>query len=203
MSERTFTTLLFILATLIVPAAASGQEAAKVPNEVKPFVDGGRIPIALETGDLNADGRKDFILVVSEIVPEDAQYEEGAGERSVLILIRDANNALSLAARNDLVAMCRNCGGAFGDPFEGVVIRGTRFTVMNYGGSADRWAYSYTFGYSRRDQNWQAVQVEESHFNTHDPDRTMKTRRYAPPKHFGLIPFSDFDPDNFRGKGKR
>ena len=80
---------------------------------------------------------------------------------AVLILVRDSSGGLSLAARNDLVVLCKNCGGAFGEPFEGVVIKGSRFTVMNYGGSADRWSYSYTFDFSRRDRTWQVVRVEE------------------------------------------
>ena len=203
MPKRTFTNWLFILATLLVPAAAIAQDAVSVPDEVKRFVDKERIPVALETGDLNSDGRKDFILVVSEIVPDDAPYEEGDGERSVIILVRESDNSLTLAARNNLVAMCKRCGGAFGDPFEGVVIQGTKFTVMNYGGSAERWSYSYTFSYSRRDRTWQLVRVEESHFHTLDPERTKKLRVYTPPKHFGLITFAEFDPDSFQGKGKK
>ena len=211
MCERILTTnrtrlvkWLFVFAVCLLPASAIAQEEVKVPDEVKPFVEKGTIPIALETGDLNADGRKDLILVLSEIVPEGpGAYEEGEGERSVLILVRDGGGALTLAGRNDLVALCKNCGGAFGDPFEGVVIKGTQFTVMNYGGSADRWSYSYTFAYSRRDRNWQIVRVEESNFNSLDPKRTMKTRIYTPPKNFGLITFADFDPDNFKGKGKK
>lgn len=179
------------------------QDTVNVPDEVKRFVDAKRVPIALETGDLNLDGRKDFILVISDVVTEENRYEEGAGARTVIILVREANGSLTMAGRNDLVAMCQACGGAFGDPFDSVVIRGTRFTVMNYGGSADRWAYSYTFGYSRRDRTWQIVRVEEENFHTLDPDRTMKRRIYTAPKSFGLITFANFDPDNFRNKGKR
>jgi hypothetical protein len=202
MSNRT--TWLFILAIFLLPAAAIAQDdTVKIPDEVKPFVEKQRIPIALKTGDLNADGRKDLVLVVSDVVPENAPYEEGAGERSVLILIREASNALTLAARNDLVAMCKNCGGAMGDPFAGVAIRGTRFTVSNYGGSNSRWAYDYTFNYSRRDRTWQLVSVKETNFHALDPKRTERVRTYTPPKHFGLITFGEFDPDNFQGKGKR
>ena len=203
MPNRTLTLWLFLIAILILPAAVTAQEPMDVPDEVKRFVDKGRIPIALETGDINGDGRKDLILVISEIVPDDAPYEEGDGERSVIILVRESDNSLTPAARNNLVAMCKRCGGAFGDPFEGVVIQGKKFTVMNYGGSADRWSYSYTFSYSRRDRNWQLVRVEESHFHTLDPERTQKLRVYTPPKHFGLITFGEFDPDKFQGKGKK
>lgn len=188
---------------LLLPVSAVAQEPVKVPDEVKPFVEAKREAIALESGDLNADGRKDFILVTSEPVPESDPYEEGAGRRSVLILTREADGSLKLAARNDLVAMCKACGGVFGDPFDGIDIKGTKFTVLNYGGSAHRWAYHYSFAYSRRDRTWQAVRVTELNYHNLDPDRTMKERVYTPPKHFGLITFADFDPDNFRGKGNR
>lgn len=203
MSRRIFTNWLFIFATFLFPATVMAQETISVPDDVKPFVEKGRTPIALEIGDLNADGRKDSILVVSDVVTEENRFEEGAGERSVLVLVREADGSLKLAARNDLVAMCKVCGGAFGDPFEGVVIQGTRFTVMNYGGSAHRWTYSYTFAYSRRDRTWQAVRVGESTFHSLDPEKTLKRQVYTAPRHFGLITFADFDPDNFRGKGKR
>jgi len=195
--------LVFGVAAMFLPLVVAAQEPVKVPDEVKPFVEAKREAVALESGDLNGDGRKDFVLVLSDVVAENERYDEGAGSRSVMILVREPDNSLKLAARNDLVAMCQACGGAFGDPFEGVDIKGTKFTVLNYGGSADRWAYHYTFAYSRRDKTWQAVRVEEQNFHTLDPDRTMKRRIYTPPKDFGLITFGDFDPDNFRRKGKR
>ena len=203
MSNRRLINWIVVLAALLLPASAMAQEAVRVPADVKPFVEKNRIPVALETGDLNNDGRKDIILIISDVVAEDARYEEGAGERSLLILVRDANGSLSIAGRNDLVAMCKNCGGAFGDPFAGVAIRGTRFTVSNYGGSNSRWAYDYTFDYSRRDRTWQLVRVEETNFHALDPKRTEKRHIYTPPKDFGLITFADFDPDNFQGKGKK
>ncbi|MFL6467969.1 MAG: hypothetical protein ACJ72Z_08425 [Pyrinomonadaceae bacterium] len=200
---KQFSVLAFFLTGILSIAAAAQNDEIKIPEDVKPFVQKGLIPIALESGDLNADGRKDHILVTSEIVAEDAAWEEGAGERSVLILVREAGGELRLAARNDLAALCRNCGGVFGDPFAGVDIRGTRFTVNNYGGSNDRWSYSYTFDYSRRDKTWQLVRVEDESFHTLDPKHTTKRRVYTPPKDFGLINFAVFDPDKFMGKGKK
>jgi len=195
---------LFVLTLLVLPAAVLAQnDEVKVPAEVKPFVEQGRIPIELVAGDLNADGRKDFLLVISGVVPEGAPYEEGAGERSVLILVREPDNSLRLAGRNDLVAYCKNCGGVFGDPYAGVNVRGTRFTVNNYGGSNDRWAYSYTFDYSRRDRNWQLVRAEETTFHALDPKHTERKRIFTPPKNFGLITFTDFSPDSYLRKGKK
>ena len=200
-SYRLFFGLLFIiLFSFSIPAQ---DEEIKVPSDVRTFVEKGKIAIALETGDLNGDGRKDAILVTSEPVNEDEKFEEGAGERSVMILIREADGSLKLAARNDIVVYCRNCGGVFGDPFAGVSIRGTSFTINNYGGSNSRWSYSYTFNYSRRDRNWQLVRVVDESFHALDPKNITKRRTYLPPKNFGLINFADFDPDKYLGKGKK
>jgi hypothetical protein len=197
-------TFLFLLTSAVIVSTAFGQDdTVKVPDEVKPFVEKPLVPIALESGDLNGDGRKDFILVLSEVIKDDAEWEEGGGARSVLILVRGADNKLLVAGRNEEAAMCKNCGGVFGDPFAGVSIKGTSFTVSNYGGSNDRWAYDYTFAYSRRDNNWQLVRVVETTFHALDPARTEKKRVYTPPKSFGLINFADFKPEDYLGKGKK
>ena len=203
MGLRRLSILAFCLVSMLSMSAAAQNDEIKIPNDVRPFIQKGLIAIALETGDLNADGRKDHILVVSEPVDENAAWEEGAGERSVMILVREPGGELRLAGRNDLVVLCRNCGGVFGDPFAGVSIRGSSFTVNNYGGSNDRWSYSYTFAYSRRDSTWQLVRVEDESFHALDPKHTTKRRVYTPPKNFGLINYADFDPDNFMGKGKK
>jgi hypothetical protein len=180
------------------------NEPIKVPAEVQPFVIKGMVPIALKSGDLNGDGRKDFLLVLDSPVNQKAQVDEaGDALRPLLILIRDSSGTLSLAARNDQVVYCRQCGGVMGDPFANLQINGTRFTIDNYGGSADRWSESYTFGYSRRDNTWQLTRVEEDTFNSLDPKHTTRNRTYTPPKDFGLINFPDFDPDKYRHQGKK
>src|SRR6187401_3238605 len=91
-TNRVISTL-FLVCLLALTATAQNDEI-KVPDEVKSFVEKGKVAIALETGDLNADGRKDLVLVTSEPIAEDAKWEEGAGERSVLILVREPGGAL-------------------------------------------------------------------------------------------------------------
>lgn len=205
-SPYRLTVILFSLSFFLclTPVVNAQNEPVKVPAEVKTFVTKGMVPIALETGDLNGDGRKDFILVLDKPYDEKAQVDEaGDSNRPTFILLRDASGKLSVAAENDLVVYCRTCGGVFGDPFAGIRIKGTSFTIDNYGGSADRWSYSYTFAFSRRDNTWQLTHVEETTFNSLDPNHTTRTHNYAPPKDFGLINFADFDPDKYRHQGKK
>jgi hypothetical protein len=199
-----FSKIIFALALLLPAAAAAQNDPVKVPDEVKPFVAKDMIPIALETGDLNGDGRKDAILVLSKPTRSDGTFDEaGMDDRQTLILARDASGKLTLAARNDHVTYCHSCGGVMGDPFAGLTIKGTTFTIDNYGGSNDRWAVEFSFAYSKRDNNWQLVRVEETNFVATDPNHTTRKHVYTPPKNFGLINFADLDPENFKGKGAK
>lgn len=180
--------LLFLCAA---PIIVSGQESAlKILPEVREFIEIDATPIALETADLNGDGRTDFLVVTerAKIAGEKSQDDE----RSLLILIRRANGKLNIAARNELVVYCRSCGGVMGDPFAGVEVKRNGFTVNNYGGSNLRWSESYQFNYSRRDKTWQLVKVTEETFNALEP-KTVKTKILTP-KNFGKINLADFDP---------
>ncbi|HEX8118798.1 MAG TPA: hypothetical protein VF521_16090 [Pyrinomonadaceae bacterium] len=190
----------------LVLSCVARQEELKVPDEVRPFVEAGAKAIAVEAADLNGDGRGDFVLVLERENPAKDADDFPIHQRPLLILVRGEDGKLSAARRNELIVMCSKCGGVFGDPFEGVVAKRNTFTVMFYGGSSWRWAYSYRFNYSRADKTWQLVRVEETDYHTSDPDK-MKTKVFVPPRDYGKIDIADFDPEHYkrpsRGKGRR
>ena len=190
---------------VLIPAAAEESRAlapSAVPAELRPFVLPGTKAIEIERGDLNGDGRADVVLVLErqKLRPGDDDIEEG--QRPILILIRQGDGSLKLAARNDSAAYCSTCGGVMGDPFVGVQVGARTFTVSNYGGSSWRWSADYRFDYSRRDDAWQLVRVTGSSFHASEPNKA-KTTVLRPPKDFGKIAFPDFDPEAFRGHGRR
>lgn len=172
-----------------------------LPADIAPFVEAGAIPIALESADLNGDGRADYLLAFERPLLE-ATGDMPANQRPLLVLMRQPDNSLTLAARNERVVYCAHCGGMFGDPFEGIKAAKGRFTVHLYGGSAWRWATSYTFAFSRRDLAWQLVEVRELSYHTSDPDK-LDQKVSRPPRDFGRIDFSDFDPGKWMGVGVR
>ena len=185
---------------LIAPLMTLAQETElKIPAEVTPFVESGTKAIALEKGDLNGDGREDFILVLEKEKPAKDADDFPVNQRPLLILLRGSDGKLSAAKRNDRVIMCSQCGGVFGEPFEGIIVGRNTFSVEHYGGSAERWKYSYQFNYSRIDKTWQLVRVKEFHYHTSNPNDGI-TKIYTPPKHFGKIDIADFDPENYLKK---
>ncbi len=187
-----------VLVWLCVASAAAAAQAdeLQVPAEVAPFVEAGTKAIAVERGDLNGDGRDDFVLVLQKENPARDEYDFPREQRPLLILTRGADGRLSVAKRNERLVMCSECGGVFGDPFEGVTVGRNTFTAEFYGGSAWRWKYSYKFNYSRVDKTWQLVRVEEINYHTSDPDK-MKTVVRTPPRSFGKIDIADFDPEDY------
>jgi hypothetical protein len=186
---------------LVFAAPLLAQEDVKVPDEVKPFVEAGSRAIAVEKGDLNGDGRQDYVLVLEKSNPQMGDDDFPVDQRPLLILTRGTDGKLSVAKRNDEIVMCSKCGGAFGDPFDGVRVGRNTFTVDHYGGSAWRWKYEYTFNYSRIDKTWQLVRVVELDYHTSNPNK-MKTRRYTP-RDFGKIDIADFDEGSYQKKGKK
>ena len=174
-----------MLAALVLAAASLG--------DVQPFVEKNTTVLAVERGDLNRDAREDAVLVLEPADPEQP--------RPLLILVRNEKGRLRLAKRSAKAVGCRNCGGIMGDPFQGIHIEKNRFTVEHYGGSSWRWSANYTFAWSRRDQSWQLVRVEATSFHASEPDN-VETTVHTPPKDFGLIDVTAFDPEDYLGKGK-
>ncbi len=168
--------------------------AAALLGDVQPFVEKNTTVLVAERGDLNRDGSEDVVLVLEPDDPEES--------RPLLILIRDQKGALKLAKRGAKAVACRNCGGVMGDPFQGIDIGKGRFTVEHYGGSGWRWSANYTFAWSRRDQSWQLVRVEKESFHASEPDEVEKTV-HTPPKDFGLIDVTEFNREDYLGRGKK
>lgn len=183
--------VLFLLC--VTPGAVRAQERVPVvPTEVRPFVGRDRAVLALESADLNGDRRGDYILVVESSAPQTA----GNDLRTLIIITRRADGSLTSAKSNDRVVLCRTCGGAFGDPFDGVYAERNSFTVNNYGGSWQRWNVTYKFDYSRRDRTWQLVEIYRSEYDSHDPqDESSSKSKSLTPRSFGKVDIADFDPD--------
>jgi len=192
---------LLLLAPLALADEIESPDA--VPRELRAFVAAHSKAIWYSQADLDRDGKGDYLLVLQrDRKPGTDEYEMQERERPLLVLVRGADGGLHEAARNELVVLCSNCGGTMGDPFQGVEAGPGTFTVTHYGGSAERWSTSVKFNYSRKDKAWQLVRVEVENFNANDPDKGT-TKAYAPPKDFGKIDFTAFDPEKYKGVGPR
>lgn len=194
--------ILLALSLSLHLSSAAQTEELKIPAEVTPFVEVGTKAIALESADLNADGSKDFILVLQKEKPSLGKYELPENSRPLLILTRAADGKVTVAKRNERLVLCSECGGVFGDPFDGVRVGRGTFTVDHYGGSNGRWKTTHKFNYSRIDKTWQLVRVENLSYHTSNPNK-VKTEIETPPRHFGKIDIADFDPETYSKKASK
>ena len=176
-------------------AAREGAPDFRIPFEVKPFVEAEMKAIAYAKADLNGDGTLDYILVLEQAISKDSEMNS----RPALIIVRDRNGRLSLAARNRFVIACRGCIGGMSDPFESLTVRRGGFSVTNRGGFRDRWIGRYDFEFSPRDRTWQLARVAEANYESVKAKPVW--RKTYTPKDFGKISFDDFDPDDLSGTG--
>ena len=173
-------------------------ESNAVPVELRSFIANKSRLLAYAEADLNGDGKADYVFIVEK----PGSGPDAEEQRTLHIAIRQADGKLKIVKTNKQMIRCSRCGGPAGDPFNELSAVSKSFSVSHYGGANERWSQDVQFNYSRKDDTWQLVKVEESTFDVTTPDR-VKTRTYKPPRHFGKIDISDFDQENFLNVGKK
>ena len=138
------------------------------------------------SGDLNQDGFRDYIVVLKNL-GEDS-LEEAA--RPLIILLGNKQNGLDLYARNDSVVYCKNCGGIFGDPYQGITIKKQYFSIDHYGGSNWRWTRNTTFRYDKTKRTFLLHRDGGESYHTSDPDKTTLSLEHK--SYYGKLPFEDY-----------
>jgi len=135
------------------------------------------------SGDLNKDGIKDVILILKN----DLEEANPDTTRPLLILHGTKSNTYILAAKNNHVVLCKNCGGVFGDPYNNVVAKSNFFSVEHYGGSNWRWTRIITFKYDVKTKQYVLHRDAGISYHASDPDKTTDviTRK----KDYGKLPF--------------
>lgn len=168
------------------------ETLSALPDELKGFVPAGYSFLGGEKGNLNLDGYADIVLVLKkDNEKETSDVVEHPEKRPLLILIGQADKTYKLAARNDNTVYCVDCGGVFGDPFDGLTITNGNFSINHYGGSAWRWTRVITYKYSPADKNWYLFRDGSDSYHTSNPNKSETKILTA--KNFGKVSFEKFD----------
>lgn len=188
----------FFMLLLSLPCVASD-----IPEELKQIISPQEELLAFVAADLNDDGLMDYVFVVESREAEVKSDEFDQGIRTLKIAIGCPDKSIKIVKISKNAVLCRTCGGSF-DPFNLRELTASKktFAVSHYGGTGERWSNTYQFNYSRRDDTWQLVYVEETTSDVSDHNKII-TKNYRPPKSFGKIDISEFDPYNFIGVGKK
>ncbi|MEP7165162.1 MAG: hypothetical protein ABI741_10720 [Ferruginibacter sp.] len=182
---------LYLFFFFIFPAFCFCQEKT-LPASLMPFVLKGYEMLDFIEGDLNADKKTDAILIL-RVRGEDT-ITTGDLKRPFLLLIAQQDGKLKLVKRNDNLVMCRQCGGVFGDPYEGLEIIKNGFSISFYGGSSWRWAYTYSFEYNITKKNWFLAREHQLSYHNTEPELNT-TGSDIEAEELGVIPIEKFTSD--------
>lgn len=131
-----------LLFTLSVSAFAA--------TSAKTFIPKGWHEIANAAGDLNGDGQPDIAMALASDQEETATMDSAEVPRLLVILFK-TSDGYTLATKTDQVLLCKTCGGVFGDPFESINVSHGTLVIVHYGGSRERWRFTYRFRYQNGD----------------------------------------------------
>ena len=94
--------------------------------------------------DFDGDGVADLALVLAT-----KAGPESEGKRTLVMGLADGDGYRSVQS-SSCIALCVQCGGVMGDPYNGMAIRGARSVrVTNAGGSRQRWSTHYTVAWRK------------------------------------------------------
>lgn len=108
----------------------------------------------------------------------------------LLILTGKPDQSFTLEARNDSVVLCADCGGIFGDPYQGLTIKNGYFSVEHYGGSSWRWTRIITFKFSKSDNTWMLHKDAGIYYHNSDPEKVEDILTNK--EDFGKLLFRDY-----------
>ncbi|MEO6452595.1 MAG: hypothetical protein ABIN97_00920 [Ginsengibacter sp.] len=124
-------------------------------NNISSFIPKDYDTLAVAKGDLNNDGVEDYILALNhQSEKKEGQNDDSIPPRLLIIVLRTAKGYIQ-AERSSNALLCKDCGGVFGDPFQGIEIKENVLNIYHYGGSAWRWSYTHKFRF--QNNHWYLI----------------------------------------------
>lgn len=139
-------------------------------------------------GDLNGDGRPDYLVLARGKRPCGDASEESYC-RKVFIVLSGGAAGLRVAAVNEGLVGCTDCGGAgVGDPFEEFTINEQGFSVTQLYGACHKTELVTTFEYKPAQHEWLLVARNTFDYSCQDAKADEK---HESPRNFGQVKFAD------------
>lgn len=128
-------------------------------------------------GDLDGDGRED--LAITGLI-EQTQDDYWSGIRKVYPFLRQADGQLK--PLEEIETLAPDCGGVYGDPYQGIIITDQKLVIQVYGGSNWRWGYTKIYEYENgyMEEKWELdlehfVMTEGLDWSVYDEERNLRS----------------------------
>ena len=171
-----------------VPAGASHVSPPPSPQgigaDIARFVSSGAMVRMEKRGDLDGDGDLDVLLVLQKKAAAES------APRTLMILRGAADGSFEKVVENPNAILCRSCGGMMGDPLSDARIQADGFVLVFEGGSRELWSRTYSFAYSKTDDDWNLERIDMKVLDRID-DR--KEESHATREQIGAVSIEDFD----------
>jgi hypothetical protein len=134
---------------LVIGMAAADVKVPTIPKSgqtVADFVPKGWHVLSETHGDVSADGREDVLLALASDAEATASVDAEI-PRLFVVLTGTAAGGFSRAAVSSKTLLCKNCGGARGDPFRKPEIQDGVIVIRHEGGSREIWEAIHHFRY--------------------------------------------------------
>ena len=187
----------FILLGATIGFSQDFKERGTIEELVDQNVPGYKI-LDYESGHLNSDTLPDLIAFYDydRYNPSfNRDSLENPFDRPLLLYLGQPDGTCLLAKRNDKVVLCYDCGGQWGDPFDGITINNGYFTLSHHGGSREKWSLFITFKYSPEEKNWFLHSSGDEPFSVHEPNKVYSDMDTV--KDFGITPFEEYNSNLF------
>ena len=155
------------------------------------FIPAGWSILDTAKGDLNQDGIKDYIMILKN--NKEADDDTSTMARPLLILQGQKGGKLILIAKNDHVVLCYHCGGVFGDPYDGIVVKNSFFSIQHYGGASEKWTRIITFKYDPKTKTYVLHKDGGDSFSPFEPEK--KESFFYNKEHWDKMKFIDYISD--------
>jgi hypothetical protein len=165
-----FVFILFAAATIVFGNGINIPVIKDRGKNLESFIPDGWKVLKKAEGDLNKDNLPDIAVVI--------QVEKKAGDSSsempriLFILFKEKNGTYKLNIQNGKAIFGEEDGGVFGDPFSEIKIDRGSILIQFYGGSSDRWGYSFRFRY--QNNGWFLIGATLSSGNINTGEEIIK-----------------------------
>lgn len=163
-----------------------------LPKALRALVPEGQEVLAWRRADLDRDGRPDLVFILQRTGSAPFDGDRGDAPRAMVVALADSRGRLRVAARNEGLVRCQNCGGTWPEPFDELLAHRGGFTLSHYGGSRWRWSESWRFDFDAHSRQWLLTTAEMGADTEEDGHQVRVYRR---DRHFGRIRFDDFKGD--------
>lgn len=139
--------------------------------------------------------QKEFVVAALKLQNEDSLMEVSNDDilRPLLILEKQSSGSFDIVLRNDKAILCANCGGAFGNPLEGIEINEKELLIYHHAGSRYRWTRHLSFKFMEDQNGWFLTSDKGFSFDSFDPEGEMKEVVYTQIDLENMVSFEAFD----------